>query len=285
MTPSGEFDRAFQSTFATNSTDSGASSSAARNANLRIFLAVPSFPETFIVNVTIYSFGMSALLIFSVTVWQCINVLPKKENGRKEWLRDRIPRAIGVILCAMVLAVCAAHFHFAIQDVDQFLVDAILLFGAVIAASVVIGLIVMGKTVASSHLHEDKLLEYQTISIQALFQVYDLVKDGFFLGLGIEAVDLAAFGLTVVDVVLSVLMLAELYTESESQFPLSHYAGMVLQFVVYSMVFLLVPPYWLLLILIVPSVIVYCLPDGWDSYRLILLSCLIGLGSQQADKS
>lgn len=202
---------------------------------------------------------MTALLFLSVLVWQSDGATVAENDKAdsqgcasrlstlREELRKALPRAIVIILLIMITAVCAAYLSYASRDPVRFLAEVVFLSFVVamfVFMAVFIGWIVRRQDPKPEA--NKRLLELETISMQVLFQVYDLVKDVALLVVGRLSIDPIAFGLTLVDVAISLMMIAELYTESDDDVEGWDYLGMIMQYTAYMAFLVAAPPYWLL---------------------------------------
>lgn len=216
----GEFQEAYYKSLESNVTFPGAS------VDSEIWF-VPTYPETALINVTVYTFIISFLVaLYLLHVCSC-------EFGSFA-VTIVLSLAIGMLIVLPVMP----YVTFLPESVE-----AVVLFSLLGSLAVCI-LGYTGLQVQRYASHIVKTSEIQYVSAVVFFQVFDVAKDVFFLLFLPE--DPFVLILTVFDMVLSWLMLVEFYGEAKYGLRLREYTACIIHYGIVAALLLLTPGLYVL---------------------------------------
>ena len=187
---------------------------------------VPRYPETALINVTVYTLAVALLLVFSLLY------------GLKVLRRAFAGVVLGLITLAVAVIVPVAIIT---QGVGQSSFgNLILIFLMMILVGIIAGVAVycVYRAWQSSPSHSE-MLRVEYVAIVLFFQVFDLMKDTFFLATSTD--DPLFFLLTIFDMQLSWLMLMELYAEPSFDLSLTNYLKSIIQSAIQAAIVILFP--------------------------------------------
>ena len=208
-----------------NGTTVNVSTRAVREVDLELHL-IPRYPETALINVTVYTLAVALLLLFSLLYGLKI-------------VRRLFTSIVLVLIPVGVVSIFPALVFTQLSALSPFSVVVISIF-MVILLGIIVGTLAYGayKAHEGSPFHRE-MLRVEYVAIVLFFQVFDLMKDSFFLATSTD--DPLFFLLTIFDMQLSWLMIMELYAEPGFDLTITNYIKAIIQCTIQAGILLLVP--------------------------------------------
>ena len=186
-------------------------------------LFTPVYPETALINVTVYTLAVALLLLFSLLY------------GLK--VVRRLFTSIVLVLISLAVVAIMPGLLFI-----QFFISGSLLIKILTGFLFIFFTGIMGYCiyrVRDSSPSHPEMLRVEYVAIVLFFQVFDLIKDSFFLATSTD--DPLFFLLTIFDMQLSWLMIVELYAEPGFDLTFTEYMKAILQSTIQAGIVILLP--------------------------------------------